>query len=88
MCNCIKFETGWNLLPVLKIVTHTEHAAYIEISYFVNALLTGNTEMPRVDLIIKPVLTVSGLSSYWSAQTGRDRDSYFGYNISSDCLCE
>ena len=36
MCNCIKFETGRNLVPVLKIVTHTEHAAYIEISYFVN----------------------------------------------------
>ena len=28
MCNSVKFETGWNLLPVLKIVTHTGHAAY------------------------------------------------------------
>ena len=27
-CNSIKFETGRNLPPVLKIVTHTAHAAW------------------------------------------------------------
>ena len=26
-CNTVKFETGWNLPPVLQIVTHTGHAA-------------------------------------------------------------
>ena len=25
-CNYVKFETGWNLLPVLKIVTRPAHA--------------------------------------------------------------
>ena len=28
VCNYVKFETGRNLLPVLKIVTCTTHAAY------------------------------------------------------------
>ena len=27
-CNSVKFETGWNLPLVLKIVTHTAHAVY------------------------------------------------------------
>ena len=26
-CNYVKIETGWNFLPVLKIVTHTVQAA-------------------------------------------------------------
>ena len=25
-CNYVKFETGWNLLPILKIIAHTAHA--------------------------------------------------------------
>jgi len=27
-CDYLNLETGWNLPPVLKIVTHTAHAAY------------------------------------------------------------
>ena len=27
-CNSVKFETGWNLLAVLKIATHVAHAAW------------------------------------------------------------
>ena len=27
-CNCVKFETGQNLPPVLKIVTYTAHTAH------------------------------------------------------------
>ena len=26
LCNSVKFEIGWNLVPVLKIVAHTVHA--------------------------------------------------------------
>ena len=26
---CVKFETGQNLLPVLKIITHTAHVGRI-----------------------------------------------------------
>ena len=36
MCNYVKFETWRNILPVLKIITRTVHAVYIEISHFVN----------------------------------------------------
>ena len=31
-CNSIKFETGQNLPPVLKIVTHTAHTCCVDIS--------------------------------------------------------
>ena len=31
MCNYVKFETGWNFPPVLKIVTR-----WVDISHFVN----------------------------------------------------
>ena len=36
MCNYIKFETGRNLLPVLKIVLNVHYIRCVEISRFVN----------------------------------------------------
>ena len=80
------------LLSLVLTVNSTQFQIYaltqVARSYALLTVIISNTEISCVDLIIKPVLTVSGLSSYWSAQTGRDRDSYFGYNISSDCLRE